>query len=150
MPAARAAARSPQPKSTQQVRKIFGLSRSIGMGDELLRDTVESVIKRTRHISELTKSEADQVIDHLLSRSGQTPRRTVHYRRAKAGVEQVVQQGQLNLIAELASQRNWSAEALKNFCIRQCGHFPLRTTKDANKVIEALKKMNRRDGKWSN
>lgn len=137
-----------RPKTTPQVRAIFGESRKCGLDDEQLRDTVESVTGRTRHISELTYVEAERVIEKLKGKSF-VSRRTLQYRRAKQGIKQVVQEGQLTLIAELASQRNWSAEALVNFCQRQCGHHPLRTTEDANKVIEALKAMNRREGLWA-
>jgi hypothetical protein len=139
-----------QPKSTEQVRAIFGLARQNGLDEELLRDAVESVTKRTRSIAALSHSEAERVIAHLKGESfTPTPRRTVQHRRKKSGVNQVVQPGQLELIASLASQRHWKAETLENFCRRQCGHFPLRTTSDANKVIEALKSMNKREGLWA-
>jgi hypothetical protein len=139
-----------QPKSTAQVRAIYGIARRSGLDDELLHDTVESVTKRTRSIAALTRLEADQVIAHLKGEAfTPTPRRTVQHRRKRAGVQQVIQQGQLDLIASLASQRGWSAQTLIDFCKRQCGHHPLRTTKDANKVIEALKSMNKRDALWA-
>lgn len=139
---------SSRAKTTPQVRAIFGEGRKCGLDDEQLRDTVESVTRRTRHISELTHSEAEAVIERLKGKSF-VPRRTLQYRRAKQGIKQVVQENQLKLIADLASQRKWSAEALVNFCKRQCGHHPLRTTEDANKVIEALKSMNKRDDLWA-
>jgi hypothetical protein len=139
-----------QPKSTVQVRAIYGIARKNGLDDELLHDVVESVTKRTRSIAALTHVEANQVIAHLKGEAyPPTPRRTVQHRRKRAGVQQVIQQGQLDLIAALATQRNWSAQTLIDFCKRQCGHHPLRTTKDANKVIEALKSMNRREGLWA-
>ncbi|MBD0370304.1 MAG: DUF1018 domain-containing protein [Pyrinomonadaceae bacterium] len=139
-----------QPKTTNQVRAIFGLARKNGLDEELLHDTVESVTKRTRSIAALTFREAEAIIAHLKGDSfTPTPRRTVQHRRMRAGINQVVQQGQLELIASLASQRHWSAETLEKFCRRQCGHFPLRTTSDANKVIEALKSMNKREGLWA-
>lgn len=139
-----------QPKSTKQVRAIYGIARRRGLDEELLHDAVFSVTQRTRSIAKLTSSEADQVIAHLQGNSyKETPRRTVQYRRRRAGVNQVVQPGQLRLIADLASQRKWNAESLVEFCKRQCGHFPLRTTSDANKVIEPLKAMNRREGLWA-
>jgi hypothetical protein len=139
---------SAQPKSIPQVKAIFGEGRKCGFDDEGIRDVVESVTRRTRHVSELSHAEAQQVIQRLKGRSF-IPLRTLQYRRARQGVKQVVQEGQLNLIADLASQRNWSAETLVNFCKRQCGHHPLRTTEDANKVIEALKSMNKREGLWA-
>lgn len=141
-------AAEPRPKTTPQVRAIFGESRKCGLDGEQLRDTVESVTGRTRSISELTHAEAEKVIEKLKGKSF-VPRRTLQYRRAKKGIKQVVQEAQLTLIADLATQRRWSAETLVKFCKRQCGHHPLRTTEDANKVIEALKSMNRREGLWA-
>lgn len=137
-----------RPKTTPQVRAIFGEGRKCGLDDEQIRDTVESVTGRTRSIRKLTHAEADRVIEKLKGKSF-VPRRTLQYRRAKHGVKQVVQEGQLKLIADLATQRHWSAETLVKFCQRQCGHHPLRTTADANKVVEALKSMNKRDQLWA-
>jgi len=130
------------------VKAIFGEGRKHGLDDEQLRDLAEDVSRRTRHISELSYTEAERVIERLKGRSF-VSRRTLQYRRAKQGIKQVVQQGQLKKVADLASQRNWSPETLVKFCKRQCGHHPLRTTEDANKVIEALKAMNKREGLWS-
>lgn len=133
----------PAPKTTAQVRRIFGLARTRGLDEADLHTLVEETTRKTS-IRLLTTPEADLVIERL-GGEAMTARRTVQHRRKQAGVEQLVPQGQLEKIADLAAGRNWSAEALQNFCRRQCGHFPLRTTTDANKVIEALKAMNRRD-----
>lgn len=103
---------------------------------------------RAVSIAALTYAQAEKVIERLKGRSF-VPRRTLQYRRRKAGIQELVQKSQLQLIAELASQRDWSAPALIDFCKRQCGHYPLRTTKDANSVIEALKSMNKRDSLWA-
>lgn len=143
----------PQPKSPAQVRRIFGLARSRGLDAQELRAVVVEVTKRDvpldkTGVGSLNFTESDAVIVRL----GGEPlakRRTIQHRRAKAGVSQLVRPAQLELIAKLASQRRWGAEALRNFCARQCGHFPLRTSKDANKVIEALKAMNEREGLWA-
>jgi uncharacterized protein with PIN domain len=140
---------SPRAKTTPQVRAIFGEGRKCGLDKEGLEDIVADITRgRTHHISALTYVEAERVIERLKGKAF-TPRRTLQYRRAKQGIKQVVQEGQIHLIAELATQRNWSAEALVKFCKRQCGHHPLRTTEDANKVIEALKSMNERNNLWA-
>jgi hypothetical protein len=136
-------------KSPNQVRAIFAEARRIGLDDEALRDLVESATRRTRSISALTHKEAEVVIRKLKGNSF-VPLRTLQYRRQKQGVEQVVQPAQLKLIAELASQRNWSAETLIKFCRRQCGYTRPRTTNQANKIIEGIKAMNRREGLWAN
>jgi hypothetical protein len=81
--------------------------------------------------------------------SSPIPKRTEQYRRARTDAKQLVSQSQLELIATLASQRKWSGEALVKFITRMVKHFPVRTTAEANKVIEALKAMNKRGGLWS-
>jgi hypothetical protein len=103
---------------------------------------------RAVSIAALTYAEAERVIQRLKGRSF-VPLRTLQYRRKRAGVQQIITPDHEKKIAALASQRHWSAESLVNFCKRQCGHHPLRTTADANKVIEALKSMNKREGLWA-
>lgn len=142
---------NPAPKTTAQVRAIFGLARSAGHGDDEHRAVIAKVTEERKHSArDLTFDEANLVIEHYNGRAFKpSPRRTVLHRRQQRGVKQIVSAAQLELIATLASQRQWSAETLRKFCIRQAGHFPLRTTEDANKVIEALKSMNRRKGLWA-
>ncbi|PYS69309.1 MAG: hypothetical protein DMF69_17400 [Acidobacteria bacterium] len=143
--------------TTGQVRAIFGEARRCGLDNELLHELVADVIRGSSptvmegavSIKSLTFAQAEAVIQKLKGKSF-VPLRTLQYRRQSAGIKQVVQEGQLKLIADLASQREgWTAETLVNFCKRQCGHHPLRTTEDANKVIEALKSMNQREGLWA-
>jgi hypothetical protein len=111
--------------------------------------------RKAASIARLTYAEAERVIARLRGQRSQVgqdayvPLRTLQYRRQKAGIQQMVQTAQLEKVAALATQRNWSPETLVNFCKRQCGHHPLRTTEDANKVIEALKAMNKREGLWA-
>lgn len=136
-------------KSPNQVRAIFAEARRVGLDEESLRDVVESATRRTRSIRELTHAEAEAVIKQLKGTSF-VPLRTVQYRRKKQGVEQVIQPAQLKLIADLASQRNWSAETLLKFCKRQCGYTRPRTTRHGNKIIEGIKAMNQREGLWAN
>ncbi len=135
------------PKTLAQVQRIFGLARGRDLDEAALHDLVEEATGKTS-IRLLNLTEADAVIVRL----GGEPlaaRRTVQHRRAKAGVNQIVSQAQLQLIADLASQRRWTADTLREFCLKLCKHFPLRTTADANKVIEALKSMNKREGLWA-
>jgi hypothetical protein len=162
-----------RPKTTGQVRAIFGEARRCGLDNEALHEVVASVLLATQRgsgptvregvtvadgaladtratapsIAALTYAQAERVIQRLKGRQF-VPRRTLQYRRKKQGVQQIVSLDQVLLIAALATQRKWSAGSLVKFCKRQCGHHPLRTTADANKVIEALKDMNRRDGLW--
>jgi hypothetical protein len=143
--------KAPRSKTYDQVRAIFGSAKESGIADEALRDVVADVTKRTRSIKELTFAEAERVITRLKgdAHTPNTARRTQQHRRRKAGVKQMVQQSQLELIAELASQRNWTAETITNFCQKMIKRPRPLTTNDANKMIEALKAMNKREGLWS-
>jgi hypothetical protein len=141
-------ASAPQPKNYGQVQAIHAEAKRRGLDEDALRDLVESATRRTRSIAALTHAEANKVIQHLKGNSF-VPLRTLQYRRKKAGIQQIVTDEQQTLIAELASQREWSPETLQKFCKRQCKRERPLTTADANKVIEALKAMNRRDGLWA-
>lgn len=135
-------------KTTGQVRAIYAEAAKRGIDQETLRDMVADVTKRTRSVKALSFTEAQRLIQRLKGNSF-VPLRTLQYRRQRAGIPQLVRPEQLTLIADLASQREWDVEALAKFCKRQCKREVPRTTQDANKVIEALKAMNRREGLWS-
>jgi hypothetical protein len=137
-----------RPKTTGQVRAIYAEAKNHGVDADALHDVVADVTRRTRSVKALTYSEAEKVIQRLKGASF-VPLRTLQHRRQKAGIPQLVQPAQLTLIAELASQREWDVETTAKFCKRQCGREMPRTTVDANKVIEGLKKMNARDGLWA-
>lgn len=145
--AARRSESSARAKTTNQVRAIFGSAKAANLDEEALRDVVADVTKRTRSISNLTYIEAERVIQRLKGASF-VPLRTLQHRRAKAGVKQMVQKSQLDLIAELASQRSWSAATLEEFCLKVCKRRKPLTTDEAGKVIEGLKAMNKRDDLW--
>lgn len=138
----------PQPKSNSQVRAIFGLAKQRGIDPDELRAVVEDVTKRSvpagrTGVAKLNFTQADAVIVKL----GGEPfaaRRTVQQRRKNAGVQQLVGPNQLLYLKQLANARGWGDDTLADFCRRQCGHARPRTTREANKVIEALKAMNRR------
>jgi hypothetical protein len=129
-------------KRPSQVRAIFALAKERGLDHDALRDLAGGSIR------ELSYTEAQRVIQRLKGHSF-VPLRTLQYRRKKAGVRQMVQASQLKLIAELASQRWSSPEPLKKLCLNVCKREKPLTTDEANKVIEALKAMNAREGLWA-
>lgn len=129
-------------KSSQQVRCIFGLAKQKGLDDEELHALVQDVTKQPS-IRALTFAQADEVIERL----GGEPfasRRTVQHRRQRAGVPQIAQASHLQLMRDLARRRNMSEEGLAQIASRMNVPFPPRTTSDTNKLVEALKSMNRR------
>jgi hypothetical protein len=129
-------------KSAQQVKCIFGLAKQKGLDTDELHALVEDVTKQPS-IRALSFVQADLVIERL----GGEPfasRRTVQYRRQKAGVPQIAQASHLQLMYDLASRRNMSEDGLASLAARMNLSFPPRTTADTNKFVEALKAMNRR------
>jgi hypothetical protein len=129
-------------KSLQQVKCIFGLAKQRGLDDADLHALVEDATGQPS-IRALSYVQADRVIERL----GGEPfaaRRTVQHRRQKAGVPQIAQPSHLQLMYDLASRRNMSDEGLAQLAGRMRVPFPPRTTGGTNKIVEALKAMNRR------
>jgi hypothetical protein len=160
------------PIAPYQIKCAQALRHARAMDDELLALTIKSITNREPEaghtgLSKMTFEEANALIVKLGGTPFRPPRtdwskiaaaqppargdsaRTRQSRRKAAGIEQVASERQIQLIAALASQRDaMSAAALTQFCKRVCGAEKPRTTKEANKIIEALKSMNRRDGLW--
>lgn len=134
---------SAQLKSHAQVKRIFGLAKEKGLDSDELHALVEDATRKTS-IAKLSITEADAVIARL----GGEPlaaRRTVHYRRRKAGVRQIAQPTHLQLMRDLAARRGIGEEGLAKIAARMHVAYPPLTTSDTNKLVEALKDMIRRD-----
>ncbi len=135
-------------KSLGQLRAIFGLAKQRGLSDDELRSLVEETTRKAdeagkRSISALSRHEAALVIDRLNGQSS-TPRRTTQHRRKVSGVVQIASSSHLELMRSLAARRGLPETGLENLSARIIGHYPPRTTAETNKVVEALKAMNRR------
>ena len=138
-----------QPRSIKQNNAIFGLASKHGVDHESLRDLAAEVSDgRVDRLSMLSFEEANRMIHRLggdpFAGNG-SPRRTVNYQRQQAGVQQIAQPAQLSLMRDLAAGRGWSDESLEKFCLRVIKYPRPRTTAETNKIIEALKAMNKRD-----
>lgn len=139
-----------QPKTTEQLRAIFGLGKGLGFAKEDLEQmAAELTDGRVERLSLLSFEQANAMISHLggdpFPVSGPVPVRTANYRRQKAGVKQIETAKQLNLIDELARLRNMTPEGLERLCLRMIRKPRPATTAEGNKIVEALKAMNRRD-----
>jgi phage gp16-like protein len=133
-----------KPKTTSQVRAIFGLVRRAGIDDDLRHEMVLSVTGKTS-VADLTFDEANKVIKMFKGVEFKTaPRRTTLHRRQRANVQQVAQPAHLDLMRSLANHRGMTEDGLRQLSTRIVKHFPPRTTSETNKVIEALKAMNKR------
>lgn len=137
----------PQPKQQFQIRRMFGLAKdkALAAGMET-KEYLESIAKK--QLSTLTFDEANDVIVTLggAAMTRKFSRRTVNYHRQVAGVKAVETEAHLDFMQELAKLRGMSDEGLEKMGTRMLKHWPPRTTEEGNKVIEALKSMNKRDG----
>jgi len=129
-------------KTPGQLRTIFAVGKERGLDHDELREMAGGSLRK------LSYSDAERLIQRLKGQSF-VPLRTLQHRRAKAGVKVMVQQSQIDLIVQLAAQRNWSRYTLSAFSLKVCKRERPLTTDEANKVIEALKAMNRREGLWA-
>ena len=145
-----------KPRTKAQNSLMFGLASKCGVTHDDLRDwTFEITEGRTEHTSELYYDEAVKIINRLQSyvdkKDGKVSQRTIQYRRQQAGIKQIVTQDQLDKI-----QRDWKAvegrtpSGLESLCFGILNYDKPRTTADANKVIEAIKSMNKRAQKSTN
>jgi hypothetical protein len=138
-------------KTHAQVKRIFGLARERGVDDDELHALVLNVTQRTSSIRALMRDDADRVIERLGGEALCTrpSRRTIQRRRQKAGSKQLstAAPAHLELMRSLARTRNMSDEGLEQLSLRIIKHYPPRTTAETNKVVEALKAMNRRNSK---
>lgn len=128
---------------------MFGLAAKCGLSHEDLRDmTAEITNGRTEHTSKLYTTECDELIHRLESfvKPRQLAPRTVHHRRQQAGVPQIATQKHLKLMNDLAARRGMSEQGLRDLCFRTIHKDRPITTGETNKIVEALKDMNRRDG----
>lgn len=139
-----------QPKTNKQLRAIFGLAKPLNCGEEDLRTLAAEISNnRIERLSQLSFAEANAMIKRLggdgFTGNGQ-PRRTVNYHRQQAGVVQIAQPKHIKLMNDLAASRNMTPDGLQRLCRRMLkGNSAPRTTDETNKIIEALKAMNRRD-----
>lgn len=138
------------PKSTDQLRAIFGLGKSLGMDksdlEALAYDKTGGKVER---LSLLSFDQANAMITHLggdaFPAPGHVATRTANHRKQKAGIKTVETGRHLRLIADLAAKRNMSEAGLASLCMRIIKRPSPQTTAQGNKVIEALKSMNARD-----
>lgn len=140
-----------QPKAHFQIKRIFGLAKPLNCGEEDLRALAADVSGgRVERLSLLSFDEANAMIVRLggeaFAKGSRTPRRTVNYHRQQAGVQQIAQADHLSKMDALAAGRGISPEGLERMCRKMLkGNSRPRTTSETNKIIEALKAMNKRD-----
>lgn len=137
-------------KTLAQNRAIFGLGSKMKCSHEDLQELAYDVTGgRTASIAKLTFKEANGMIERLGGRPfTQRPRsaRTDQYHRQKAGIEAIATSTHIDHMKRLARERNMSDDGLGNLSARvNKGVRIPRTSKEVNRVIEAIKAMNERD-----
>lgn len=134
----------PTPKTNAQLGRIFGLAKTLNASNEDLNEMVG------KGLSQLTFDEANALIERLggepLPVSAARSLRSQQKDRQKAGVKQIVTKAQITRMTTLwffpkAGRTEAGLTALIQRVIKR--DRPA-TTEDANKVIEAIKQMNRR------
>lgn len=126
----------PETITTPQIRKLFAMSKQLGMDEVDLRGIVFNMTG-SEHISTITKAQANRLIDYLQDKQ------RGDYRPAAASRQQ------LYLIRKLAAELGWNdnPKRLAGFIQRQAGveHERWLDAGGAWKVIEGLKKMLQRE-----
>lgn len=143
-----------QPKTTEQLRAIFGLGRNLGCEKSDLEEMAADVTGgRVDRLSLLSWEEANAMIRRLggepFSPSSGTPvnRRTANYRKQRDGIVTMATPKALAMMDDLAAKRGMSPLGLERMCMRMIKSKRPRTAVACNAVIEAFKSMNARDRK---
>lgn len=138
------------PKTTDQLRAIFGLGKNVGMDKSDLEGLAEVMTNgQVERLSLLSFDQANAMITHLggdaFPAPGHVAKRTENYRKQKAGIKTVESGKHLRMIADLAARRKMSEAGLASLCMRIIKRPAPTTTAQGNKVVEALKAMIKRD-----
>ena len=139
-------------KTSAQNRAIFGLGAKRNWGHEDLRELAFDVTGgRTDSLKALTFDEANGMIRRLGGRAFDQPnqfgsKRTENWRRQKAGIKTIATAKHIDLMTSLARKRGMSEDGLGDLSARvNQGSRKPRTSKEVNRVVEAIKAMNTRD-----
>jgi hypothetical protein len=150
----------PKEKTAGQIRAMFGLAKEPAAKcgqtpKEFLEDLASSLSDgKNAQLSKLTFKAANAIIAKLGGRAfgiGKMSKRTEQFHHQQAGVKRIETSQHLALIERLARGRGMTSEGLENLCRRILGRrldedAAPRTTDEGNKIVQALKAMNKRDG----
>ncbi len=144
------------------LRAIYACARERGISNEALHEAIQFGFEKTS-VKDLTEREARQLLDGMRGKTtaqrgdGASGYRNTARGEAMAGAGrkkadpdlgagQMVGAADLKLLRDTATLRGWSEETLQAFITRQRRGNPIRTIKDLNPILWAIKSMNRRDG----
>ena len=137
------------PRTLKQNSAIWSLANKRGLSNEELQNKAYEVTKRTKHLSKLSFDEANKLIKELGGRPFPSFTRS---RRPKVGTPQPVTEEHLRKMESLwFAKSHRTAVGLRTLCnrmLKDADGNPLdrpTTAHECNKVIEAIKAMNKRD-----
>lgn len=145
---------NPTPKKHFQIQRLFGLAKpKAELADidthEYLADLAHGVtLGRTSSLKEITFEEANDMIEALggVKFSLFKSRRTENYHRQQAGIKTIVTAAHLEKMTELWFAYPHRTEAgLIAICQRTIKVDHPRTAEECNKIVEAIKSMNKRE-----
>ena len=138
-------------KTTGQLKRIFGLAKPVNCSKEDLEELAFDVTDgRTDRLSKLYFDEANKMIERLggkafHKKSFSPSRRTVNHRKQKAGIKTIVSNQHLSKMqSEWFKKKHRTQHGLEVMCQRIIKKDKPRTAQECNKVIEAIKSMNKR------
>lgn len=139
------------------LRALFGAAREHGLTKQDLNDAAMVGFQKSS-LRDLTDDEVKILLDGIRGKkrrrgkSGHTDTArgyamgTQGKRRGDDSTREfLVTEKDLNLLADAAALRGWSRDTLDTFIRRQLRGRSIRTIKELNKVLWAVKAMNRRD-----
>jgi hypothetical protein len=137
--------------TTQMLRTLFGVARQYGVNSEQLHDAASLQFNKSS-LKLLTAAEAGALIDGMRKAAGDRPfagpRRQAmgtHGSRGRRGdTAQLVNERELQMLADAAERVGWDAARLAGFCERQIKKSAPVTMAELNRVLWALKSMERR------
>lgn len=144
-----------QPKLAAQIRRLFGLAKDkaalAGMETkEYLEEMLGQITRgRTTSLSSMTFDEANVFIERL---GGQpmtrkfVPRRTRNYRNQQAGIRTIATAAHLQKMEDLwFAFSHRTPNGLTQICLNTIKQERPRTADECNKIVEAVKSMNKRE-----
>jgi Protein of unknown function (DUF1018) len=141
------------PLDNKLLRTIYAAAREHHISNDDLHASIATIGKQS--LKDLDAAEACTLLDGIRGIQRHKPwakREAMGTagRRDRRGrednVTHLVTPGEMQRLKEQAGLRGWSPETIAAFVLRQLGKDKIVTTADCNKVLWALKTMNRRDG----
>jgi hypothetical protein len=132
----------PKPRNLAQNKTIHALLRDAGIDKELKAQMVLDITKdRTDSTANMYYAEANEMIIKLGGRAYDSSMRTTQASRKNQNIPVLAKASQKELIEAYGKRFFTQENGLQIWIEKRIGHYPVRTSKEAQSCIEALKKM---------